>query len=144
VGGRYRHSARQEGQVATPTSHPGAILLIDDDPTILEVALDVLPEEGYCVVSASTHEDGLTALRAVRFALVLCDTDGAGEGRPEARWSALERIRAAGETPVVIISAHAPGMFADFHERGFAGVIAKPFDIDELLATVRAVPHPEE
>jgi DNA-binding response OmpR family regulator len=38
----------------------------------------------------------------------------------------------------VIFSAHDTGMFADYAARGFASVIAKPFDLDEMLAAVQA------
>jgi CheY-like chemotaxis protein len=104
------------------------------------VAHDVLTDEGYRVVSAPTHDDALSALTAVRFALILCDTGGASEGGHDARWAAPERIKAAsGETPVIIFSAYPPHLFEEFARRGFAGLIAKPFDLDELLETVTAV-----
>lgn len=84
---------------------------------------------------AAAHADALVALAAFRFALVLADTAGATAADP---WSGLEAVRdAAGDTPVVVFSAHHPRVFADFHERGFAGLVAKPFDLDTLLATVR-------
>jgi CheY-like chemotaxis protein len=76
-------------------------------------------------------------LRAFRFDLILADSAGAGVADP---WEALEAVRGvAGDTPVVIFSAHAPHVFAGYAEHGFAGLVAKPFDLDDLLETLKAV-----
>ena len=50
----------------------------------------------------------------------------------------LDRLRAAAaDTPTVIFSAQQPSAFAGYAECGFAGFIAKPFDVEALVATVR-------
>jgi two-component system OmpR family response regulator len=118
--------------------HRDTILVVDDDDTILALVRECLGDEGYRVVVASTEADALTALSAVRFALVLTDAFvGRSSGVLE-YWPALERIRAAaGAAPVVVFSAHAERMFAGFMERGFNAVVHKPFDLDDLTAVVR-------
>ena len=114
------------------------ILLVDDDPLVAALAQDALALEGYRVVLVHNHAQALVAIAAVRFRLVLTDTGaGAVPGSPT-MWADLGRIReAAGTTPTVLFSAHHPTLLAGHHERGFAGVIAKPFDLDALLETVR-------
>ena len=111
-----------------------SILVIDDEPSILNLTRDLLAEEGYRVVATASHDEALTALGTFRFALILSDT---GEGFD--RWAEPERIRdAAGDTPVIIFSAHDAHLFEQHAAPGFAGTIAKPFHLDELLEKVRA------
>jgi DNA-binding response OmpR family regulator len=120
-------------------SHRGSILVIDDDPSILGLAREVLTDEGYRVVAAPTHDAALALLRSATFDLVLSDTGGA-DGTGEARWAEPERILAeAGAAPVLVFSAHRADAFDGYRERGFAGVVTKPFDLDELLETVQVV-----
>jgi len=117
----------------TPT-----ILVVEADADIRAITAEVLRDAGYRAVAAPTRAAAHTALRAVRFALVLSGTLGRGRP-PHEHWRALEALRdAAGATPVVIFTAHTPARFADHAARGFAGLVPKPFDVDELLAVVRA------
>jgi DNA-binding response OmpR family regulator len=125
----------------TADSARPTILIAEDDEAIAAIAREVLAGEGYRVRVAPTHADALAALAAGRHTLVLGDT----EGRPvadddPAHWRSVEELRAAaGGTPVVIFSAHGPNAFAGWRERGFAGLLSKPFDLDDLVATVRAL-----
>jgi DNA-binding response OmpR family regulator len=113
-----------------------SILIIDDDQAIRDLAYQALHDEGYRAVRLASHAEAVRHLAAFRFDLILVDCAGAGQADP---WPALEAVRAeAGETPVLIFSAHYPSVFAGYAERGFAGVIARPFGLDELLTTVRA------
>ena len=111
------------------------ILVIDDEPAILDLTAQALRDDGYRAVTLAGHAEAVRHLAAFRFDLILADSAGAGVADP---WAALEAVRAAaGDTPVLIFSAHDPALFADFAARGFAGVIAKPFDLDQLAETVR-------
>jgi two-component system response regulator GlrR len=115
--------------------HRASILVIDDDPAILDLAAEALRDEGYRAVTLARHAEAVRHLAAFRFGVILADSAGAGAADP---WTELEAVKtAAGDTPVLIFSAHHPSAFAGYAERGFAGVIAKPFDLDELLTTVR-------
>lgn len=117
------------------------ILLAEDDAAIADITRDILEEAGYRVRLAPTHAEALAVLRATPCALVLGDTEGSpvADGDP-AHWRSVEELRAAaGATPVMIFSAHTPSAFCGYRERGFAGLISKPFDLDDLLATVRDV-----
>lgn len=114
----------------------GRILLVEDNPEIAAIIGEFLGDEGYAVATAASVEQALDALAGARYDLVLADAlaDLAPGG---AHWAAVERIRdAAGETPIVICTAHDPARFDDFAARGFAGLIAKPFDLDDLLEPI--------
>jgi len=121
----------------TTNHRPATILIVEDDPSISAVVTETLRDEGFRVVAATKHADALTALTALRFGLVLTDTAGGSDGSGD-RWPDLDRLRAAaGDAPTVIFSAHHPSAFDGYVERGFAGFIAKPFDLDGLLTVVR-------
>ena len=114
-----------------------SILIIDDDRSIRDLAFEALRDEGYRAVTLASHAEALQYLAAFRFGLILADSPGALEADP---WPVLEAVKAAaGDSPVILFSAHRADYFADYRARGFAGLISKPFDLDQLLTTVAAV-----
>jgi len=123
------------GTTMTGTPTRDTVLVVDDDPAIVALVRDVLRDDGLRVVAVTDAEAALAALSAIRFALVLCDTLGASSDDVESHAGAI-RAR-AGDTPVVLFSAHNPQSFDHFRARGFAGLIPKPFDIDDLTTVVR-------
>lgn len=111
------------------------ILVVEDDPDILEAICDILLDEGYRVARA---RDGLSALdrvRAERPALVLLDLmmpvmDGPAFAR------ALRSRGADADVPLVVITADNKPERAV--EAGADAVLPKPFAADALLSAVRA------
>jgi CheY-like chemotaxis protein len=134
---RAHPSEQAHAAVPSPYTVP-TILLAENDAGIAAITREVLEDEGYRVLVAPTHAAALVALAATRYALILADSKGTTLACDDpARWRPGEEIRAAApDTPVVIFSAHHPGAFNGYRERGFAGLISKPFDLDALLATV--------
>ncbi len=123
----------------------GKLLVVEDDPVIRDLVCEALRAEGYRVATASDFPQAVDALAHARFDLVLTDALGASTTDPAAdRWAILERIRElAGYSPVVIFTAHREQDFASFRERGFSDLLMKPFDLDELIATVRRNLRPD-
>ena len=120
------------------TSRTPTILVIEDDPSIAQLTSDTHGDEGYRVLVADTIDDACALLTACQCGLVLSDTVGGRSPADVAFWGGLETIRDAAQgTPVVIFSAHSADRFAGYRERGFACLLPKPFDLDDLLATVR-------
>jgi len=117
---------------------PATVLLIEDDASIRELVCSVLDDDGVRVVTATNHGEALTALTTARVGLILTDTVGGSWGAHSDRWADLDKLRrVAGSTPTIIFTAHSPLAFDGYEEHGFVGLISKPFDIDEFLATVR-------
>jgi CheY-like chemotaxis protein len=118
---------------------PRALLVVDDDPDLGALTADILRAAGYRVTVVATEAAALAALAARRYALILMDPLGAASAVDPDRWAALEHVLAAGGgTPLVIFTAYPPAAFADWRAHGFAGLIAKPFDVADFLATVAA------
>jgi CheY-like chemotaxis protein len=113
------------------------VLVVDDDPTVRTLLVDILQEAGYRVVGA---EDGYVAEDLIRDLfpdLILLDLHmprGSGFSllnnmRKHPRWQAI---------PIVIVSGYLDQVkLLDEAGLTVVGRIGKPVDIDRLLALVR-------
>jgi two-component system response regulator GlrR len=110
------------------------ILVVDDDPDLLQVIEMRLTFAGYDVVTATSGVSALEVFRAGRPRAVV--TDLRMEGMDG--FSLFERLHAeAPSLPVIILTAH--GTIRDAvraTQRGVFSFITKPFDGQELLARV--------
>jgi CheY-like chemotaxis protein len=109
------------------------VLVVDDDPDILDAVCDILEGEGYRVARARHGLEALERVEAERPSLVLLDLmmpvmDGASFA------NALRQRRMERPVPVVVISADGNPQKAQ--AVGAQGYLAKPFDIDALLSQV--------
>jgi two-component system response regulator RegX3 len=118
---------------------PCALLIVDDEQPILDLLGEMVLDEGFHATLVADLPSALAALERTPFDLVLADAlVGFTGGFAIDQWSALEAIRDhAGTAGVIIFSAHSARQFADYRERGFRDFIAKPFDLDALIATLR-------
>ncbi|HEY7061419.1 MAG TPA: response regulator [Chloroflexota bacterium] len=112
------------------------VLVIEDEGAISEMLAMLLAEEGYAVQVARTAKDALARARAdtpdlITLDLALPGADGA---------SLLRSLHADGRAPVLVISAH-PEALAPPDRALAAGVLAKPFDVDDMLASVASLLH---
>ena len=108
------------------------ILVVDDEPTLRELLVDVLWDEGYTVVTAADSQTALAAVAREAPDLVLMDVMLPGlDGREVVRAIRAE-AKGAG-VPMVLMSAvlALPPLDADVD-----GFLPKPLDLDQLLATV--------
>jgi len=112
------------------------ILIIEDDEEILRVLKRVLTYEGYTVDTALTGKAGLTLASEQRPDLVVLDwmlpnMDGL---------EVCRRLQKLGNQPIVMLTAkdttqdRVQGLDA-----GADDYVVKPFEIDELLARIRAL-----
>jgi len=110
------------------------LLLVDDDPSLLETLGDFLRFEGYEVSCAVSGEDALVKMRAFQPALIILDMGMPGMGGT----GFLDRItNPDGRTlyPVLVLTARA-SMAEYFADKQIAGFIAKPCDPPDLLMEV--------
>jgi len=111
------------------------ILVIDDEPGIC-LAVSLLLEQQYAVVSEMTAEAGLARAREP-FALILLDLLMPGVNE----YDLLKGIQQnAAQTPIVVLSAMGDKRTHDEVLRhGASGLIEKPFTRQELLLGVENV-----
>jgi len=113
------------------------ILVIDDEPVVLESCKKILSSEGFEVVLVPTVDDALALLEHERFSLLLIDIkmpkrDGL---------YLMDILRRQGEqVPIVVMSGYQTDEAVEEATRkGAAFFLPKPFTPDELLSAVRKV-----
>ena len=112
------------------------ILVVDDEPRIVQLVRDYLEHGGFTVLTASDGPSALRSARTGRPDLVVLDLGLPGvDGLDVAR-----SLRRDGEVPIIILSARTDesdklvGL-----ELGADDYLTKPFSPKELVARVRAV-----
>lgn len=112
------------------------ILIIEDDAELARLLAWQLERAAYQVSIAHNSSEGLRLLRTETPNLVLLDLMLPGMDG----WEVLREIRAAGDTPVIIISAlGAESDIVRGLEGGADDYLVKPFGPRQLLARVQAV-----
>jgi len=110
------------------------VLLVDDDPDLLQLITLRLSSAGYRVSTAASGEEALGKLAARRPDVVITDLRMDGmDGL-----ALFDRIRSdAPSLPVILLTAHGTVPDAvDATQRGIFAFLTKPFDGHELLAQV--------
>ena len=117
----------------------GSVLLIEDEPNIIEAIRFILSRDGWRV---GTHSDGLTALDAVRARrpdLVVLDVMLPNRSG----YDILHDLREDPEfkeLPVLMLTARGQKKDRELAEKlGASSFMTKPFSNGEVLATVRAL-----
>jgi CheY-like chemotaxis protein len=112
------------------------ILVVDDNPTNLKLAVDLLEFAGYDVVRAANAAEAEVALRSTRVDLILMDIQMPGmdgltltrklKGEPETR-----------QIPIIAVTSFAmKGDELKARSAGCDGYIAKPIDTRKLPAQI--------
>ena len=122
-------------EARNPGSKVPRILIVDDDPGQRSLLDSFLRSQGFQTVLATSGEQALELLRQSEFGMMISDVRMPG-------LSGLETLRRARQQnavlPVLLVTA-----FADIREAvgamkdGALNYLAKPIDLDELLATIR-------
>ena len=112
------------------------ILLVDDEPHIIELVQMYLEKEGYTVFSAGDGERALQAIAARGPDLIVLDlmlprVDG---------WEVCRRVRAESDVPIIMLTARDEAVDKIVGlELGADAYLTKPFNPRELVAWVKAV-----
>ena len=115
---------------------PLKVLVVDDDPSILEICADALESDGYTVARAADGEQAVRLVAGNGFEVILMDVmmprmDGI---------TACQKIRgnpATAHIRIALMSAR-----GNLNPRNLVlacadAVIAKPFDLDQMLRTIQ-------
>jgi DNA-binding NtrC family response regulator len=113
-----------------------SVLIVDDEPTVLKSLMFALEEEGFEVQGAQDGAQGLAMAESMVPDAVLLDVN-----LPDMNGlDVLARLAAdRPNLPVIMISAMSDTRLAvKAVKAGAADYVTKPFDLDELLHTVRS------
>ena len=113
------------------------LLLVEDDPMIGESMEDGLRGASYAVDWVRSGTDAELALAAVDYDLMLLDLGLPGQQGMEV----MRKYRArGGEAPILVVTARdSTAARVEGLDGGADDYLVKPFDLDELMARVRAL-----
>ncbi|MFZ4816287.1 MAG: response regulator transcription factor [Phototrophicaceae bacterium] len=116
---------------------PMTILLVDDEPHIIDLARMYLEQEGYTVTSAPDGAKALARIFSptpptlVVLDLMLPEVDG---------WEVCRRVRAKSDLPIIMLTARDDDVDKIVGlELGADDYLTKPFNPRELVARVKAI-----
>ena len=121
--------------MTTPPLEKVRVLVVDDEPQITRVLRTVLTSQGYQVRTAAEGEAALVSFKEWRPELVITDLymphmDGI---------ELCRRIRVLSTVPIIVLSVKGEERTkVEALDCGADDYVVKPFEIDELLARVRA------
>ena len=138
------------GAKPAPSAAPRAsgalrVLVVDDVPTNRKLAEVLLRQAGFEVELAADGAEAVAALRQGRIPdVVLMDIYMPGMDGITATRQIRSLPGAVGQTPIIALTADAsPDQIRACQAAGTNGYVAKPFNIEALLASIRAVmPEP--
>jgi two-component system, OmpR family, alkaline phosphatase synthesis response regulator PhoP len=112
------------------------VLVVDDEPQIVEIVRDYLADAGYRVATARSGDEALRHVRSITPDLVVLDL-----GLPDMDGLDVARLlRQATSVPIIMLTARSDeaDRVAGL-ELGADDYVVKPFSPRELLARIRAV-----
>jgi CheY-like chemotaxis protein len=117
------------------------IVVADDDPMILETVSDILTFAGYPIATATNGREALDAIARFRAAHPTCPPLLLLDMRMPVMdgWDVAAALRErALDLPIIVMTAarDARAWAVEIHA---VGVLAKPFDLDDLLTVVERV-----
>ena len=131
---------KQTPALTTMGEASGMILLIDDEPSILELAQFVLEEAGFEVVTAEDGEQGIQQFEAHKDKLVavLCDMVMPKLGGAEV---ANYIYQAAPNLPILLSSGYDRDTLSHVNQQAITAIIQKPYLPDDLVEEILKVLH---
>ncbi|MGD0310728.1 MAG: response regulator [Acidobacteriota bacterium] len=114
------------------------ILVLDDDPDILESLRVILEANGYAVASASSAEEGLRVYKSAKPDLLFVDLM---MEEIDAGMTFVKEVRALNNTaPIYVLSSVGDNlsMMTDFSALGLTGVLQKPIKSELLLKLLKS------
>jgi CheY-like chemotaxis protein len=118
--------------------HGGDVLVVDDDPAILDLVVDLLTDEGYRFRRAYHGLEAWQAITSAPPRLLVTDLrmpvmDGI---------ELVARLRASGYDFPILLMAATPALSVPLLQLDCIEFIAKPFQLEELLERIRGYVAP--
>ncbi|MGD9210769.1 MAG: response regulator [Desulfobacteraceae bacterium] len=108
------------------------ILIIDDDPMVIQYLSTLLQDNGYETCSAVSSQEGMEMVKNEKPDLITLDLEMPGD------WGSrfyrnLRKDKDLRNTPIIVIS----GIDGDHAVKDAVAFLAKPFDADKLLGIIK-------
>jgi len=111
------------------------ILVVDDEPELRRVLRSTLSALGFVVADAETGETALERVREEKFDLILLDVNMPGLNGLET----CRALRARSDVSILMLTVRDRAEDKiEALDAGADGYVTKPFDVNELLARIRA------
>ena len=110
---------------------PKRILIVDDDPAIVQYMMAVFSDNGYATCTASSSMEGLDLVRKEMPDLISLDLQMPNEWGSRF-YRKLRKDKKLKDTPVVVVS----GIDGDHAVKDAVAFVRKPFDPDKLIGKV--------
>ena len=108
------------------------ILVIDDDPVVVDYLVDLFQDNGYETCSATNGVEGMEVLRKEKPDLISLDLQMPKEWGPRF-YRNLRKDKELKDIPVIVVT----GIDGDHAIKNAIGVVRKPFDSEKLLRMVK-------
>lgn len=123
--------------------NPPTILVVDDDPEMRALLLDVLRNEGYDVAEAKDGTEAVLALRAREFDVILMDKNMPGPSGLDLL-PGLRRV-CPGSKIIMMTAFGDVASYMEAAEKGAVEYLFKPFRMEEMRAAIaKALGHDAE
>lgn len=109
------------------------IMVIEDDPSVLDYLITLFEDNGYATCSAITAQEGYEIAKKERPDLITLDLELPGEWGPRF-YRKMSSDTDLKNTPVIVISGLSSNKYAISKA---VACISKPFDRDELLKIIK-------
>jgi DNA-binding response OmpR family regulator len=142
---RYGIPAEASSVSAYPSQQPNArqqsiqrILVVEDDPTLAALEVEVLTAHGYTVVTVHSGELAITTLRHLIPDLVVLDLELTGNING---WEVFQELRTIADIPVLITSSSVTTVRTYMRDSGETRStldhLPKPYPMQTLLKRVK-------
>ena len=122
-------------------AHKTKILIVDDEPDIVETLKDYLGRRGYAVIGALSGEEALNILEKEKADLILMDIMMPGIKGTDASRLIKQKYPSV---KVLILTAYPQETEALVKENILEGVFAKPLSMQELYDKLSHIIHPAD
>ena len=136
LGSWHKDSPSDDNAAAGSEAHQKILLVIDDDPNVIYLLRENLAEAGYCVIGATSADEGRQKARELRpFAITLDILMPQQDG-----WQMLHELKTNADMrdiPIIVLSVVDNKELA--YRLGAFDCLVKPVDRDQMLATLSRI-----
>jgi response regulator RpfG family c-di-GMP phosphodiesterase len=118
------------------------LLIVDDNPEIIDVVVEILKDQFDRIVSAATVEEAQQKLNEMVFSFLILDIKLEDRNGAEVVKYLMDNpANENNKCPILILSGIVTEEFAEKFGKRFAGVVMKPFNHEKLTTMVKSVFH---